>query len=101
MRTCVSLIKAVTLNKDFNAALESITGTIIQSSEMSEVWLICVIKIIKSRCLGHFFLMGTRVYCFNLVPGWHLVSQHKKEREANLYIYILVTNFQLVAGEDK
>ena len=58
MRTCVSLIKVVTLNKDLNAALESIT--VVQSSELCKVWVVHVIKIIKSRHLGHFFLMGTR-----------------------------------------
>ena len=68
MRTCVSLIKVVTLNKDLNAALQSIT--VVQSSETSEVWVVCVIKIIKSGCLGCFFLMGMRF----ATSTWYLAA---------------------------
>ena len=34
MTTCVSLIKAVTLNKDLSTALESITKTLSDSEEL-------------------------------------------------------------------
>ena len=86
MRTCVSLIKAVTLNKDLNVALQSIT--VVQSSETSKVWVVHMIKIIKSRCLGHFFLMGTRFTASTWYLATILFTNKKQRKEENLKINI-------------